>query len=131
METKYRGHARDLAKNYDLSAIQGIVCVGGDGTVHEVINGLMGRADWRSAIKMPICPIPCGSGELTRYKQTNNFTIHLTGNALAKTALKEAGEEYYIANSVLSAVYGAYIPFDIAMAQSETETLYFFMSEYA
>ena len=62
IQTEYKGHASDIIKNYDLTSVQGIVCMGGDGTVHEVVNGLMNRPDWRSAIKMPICPIPCGSG---------------------------------------------------------------------
>ncbi|KAI6647195.1 Sphingosine kinase 2 [Oopsacas minuta] len=111
VRTEYKGHALELIKNYDLTTLQGIVCVGGDGTVHEVINGLMRRPDWRNAIKMPICPIPCGSG-----------------NALAKTALQEAGEEYSVVNSALMAVLGAYVPFDIALAETKTEKLYFFMS---
>ena len=84
MVTEYRGHARDLAKHYDLTAIQGIVCMGGDGTVHEIINGLMSRADWRSAIKMPICPIPCGSGELTCDKQTSKQTNKQTNKQINK-----------------------------------------------
>lgn len=38
--TQYAGHAIELAKQYGSSEC-GIVCVGGDGTTHEVIYGLM------------------------------------------------------------------------------------------
>ena len=34
--------------------------VGGDGLVHEVLNGLMDRADREKAIKIPIGIIPTG-----------------------------------------------------------------------
>ena len=43
--------------NYD-----GIITVSGDGLVFEVVNGLMKRDDWETAIKIPIGTIPAGSG---------------------------------------------------------------------
>ena len=76
---------------------------------------------------MPVYPMT----RPNRYNLTGPVYQYIhSGNALAKTVLKESGEEYSITNSVLTAVYGAYVPYDIAMAQSETETLYFIMSEY-
>jgi sphingosine kinase len=37
-ETLFQGHAKDLAKSFDLSQFDGIVCVSGDGVLVEVKN---------------------------------------------------------------------------------------------
>jgi diacylglycerol kinase family enzyme len=59
-QTQYRGHAGELAaasasRGYDL-----VVTFGGDGTVNEVVNGLMQVPDDRPAL----APIPAGSGNV-------------------------------------------------------------------
>ena len=59
-QTQYRGHAGELAaasasQGYDL-----VVTFGGDGTVNEVVNGLMQAPDGRPAL----APIPAGSGNV-------------------------------------------------------------------
>lgn len=43
VETERRGHATELALAAIEDGIRFIVAVGGDGTVHEVVNGLMGE----------------------------------------------------------------------------------------
>src|SRR5699024_1759899 len=57
--TKYRGHAEELVlqllNQYDPHHLIAIVIVGGDGTVHEVMNGL-------GNIRIPVAYIPGGSG---------------------------------------------------------------------
>ncbi len=58
-ETAYPNHAKEIARqaadqNYDL-----VVAMGGDGTVHEVLNGLMeAPVDHRPALGI----VPTGSG---------------------------------------------------------------------
>ena len=44
----------------------------GDGVVHEILNGLASREDALDALKMPIAPIPAGSG--------NALCVNLLGN---------------------------------------------------
>ncbi|KAF0900379.1 hypothetical protein E2562_031577 [Oryza meyeriana var. granulata] len=62
VETAYAGHAYALASTIDLSTCpDGIICVGGDGIVNEVLNGLLGRDDLEKAIQLPIGIIPAGS----------------------------------------------------------------------
>lgn len=39
--TTHAGHARDMAAQMDLSTYDVIISVGGDGTFHEVVNGLL------------------------------------------------------------------------------------------
>ena len=58
---EYANYAREHAKTLNLDEYRGIVAVSGDGLVYEIINGLMERADWETAIKTPITQIPGGS----------------------------------------------------------------------
>tara|TARA_B100000945_G_C20411508_1_gene612829 strand:- start:854 stop:1741 length:888 start_codon:yes stop_codon:yes gene_type:complete len=59
IETKYAGHATDLARELDFTGYDGLVVVGGDGSVHETANGLMDR---NSKSTIPLGIIPAGSG---------------------------------------------------------------------
>ena len=55
-------HATEVARSLDPAATEAIVVLGGDGTVHEVLQGLMGRPDWEVSSKMPLAQVPTGSG---------------------------------------------------------------------
>ncbi len=59
VQTAYRGHASELAKAAADNGADLIVAAGGDGTVHEVINGLLAseRAD-----EVTLGVLPIGSG---------------------------------------------------------------------
>lgn len=65
------GHARDVARvfspilNEAVGSMpqiryEGLIIVGGDGTVLEVINGLLGRRDWPRAVSVPLIILPVG-----------------------------------------------------------------------
>ncbi|KAH7293884.1 hypothetical protein KP509_28G046500 [Ceratopteris richardii] len=61
VETNGPHHARRHAATMDLSnCTDGIICVGGDGIVNEVLNGLLSRDDAKSRT-VPIGIIPAGS----------------------------------------------------------------------
>lgn len=51
-----------LAQDLDISKYSAIIAVGGDGTFHEVVNGMLHRADKK---KLPVGFIPNGSGNDT------------------------------------------------------------------
>jgi len=53
--TEYAGHATELAHQYATMGFDAVVAVGGDGTVHEVADGLKGT-------KTALGIIPTGSG---------------------------------------------------------------------
>ncbi len=57
--TKYSGHERVIANTVDLYDVSGICILGGDGTVHQVVNGMLSRED---NVKLPIGIIPAGTG---------------------------------------------------------------------
>lgn len=57
--TQYRGHAVEIARSLKLPDYDGVCVIGGDGTVHEVVNGLMQRGE---PITVPLGLIPAGTG---------------------------------------------------------------------
>jgi len=59
LETTGPGNARDLVKDLELAVYDGIIVLGGDGTFHEVVNGLLKRPD---GVTLPLGLIPGGSG---------------------------------------------------------------------
>ncbi|KAM1520388.1 hypothetical protein ACFX1X_010929 [Malus domestica] len=62
VKTTSAGHARKLASTVDISTCpDGIICVGGDGIINEVLNGLLSRDNQQEGISIPIGIIPAGS----------------------------------------------------------------------
>lgn len=59
IETEYAGHAKDLAMDVDMTDYEGFCCIGGDGTMHEAINGLLSRQDKK---RFPLGLITGGTG---------------------------------------------------------------------
>lgn len=57
--TDYSGHAKELVTDADLKEYQAVIACGGDGTLFEVVNGLMSHpADQR----IPLGVVPVGTG---------------------------------------------------------------------
>ena len=54
--SKFKGHATDLTKNLVENGATNLVAMGGDGTLHEVING------FSNFEKVTLGLIPCGTG---------------------------------------------------------------------
>ncbi|XP_039032704.1 sphingoid long-chain bases kinase 1-like, partial [Hibiscus syriacus] len=62
VKTASAGHAKKLASTVDISTCpDGIICVGGDGIINEVLNGLLHRDNQKEGISIPIGIIPAGS----------------------------------------------------------------------
>ena len=59
MVTAFPGHAEELAGSLDFSIYDGLLVLGGDGTFHEVVNGVLKRADGKT---LPMGLLPAGSG---------------------------------------------------------------------
>ena len=59
LETEYAGHAREYAREIDFTGYDGFCAIGGDGTMHEVINGMLKRPDGR---QLPIGLVTGGTG---------------------------------------------------------------------
>lgn len=60
---KRGGEATELAEKVDIDKYDTIIPCSGDGTPHEVFNGLAKRPDAKTALtKMAVAHVPCGSG---------------------------------------------------------------------
>ena len=71
IETKYKGHIEKILNSYDIQNYDYCGIVGGDGSFHEAINGIINRED---KFKIPLSIIPAGSGNsLARDLNILNF----------------------------------------------------------
>ena len=59
LETEYAGHAQKFSKELDFKNFDGLCAIGGDGTMHELINGMLKRNDKK---QIPIGLITGGTG---------------------------------------------------------------------
>ena len=110
--TTHAGHAGEIVASLDVSSVSAVVCVGGDGIVHEVVNALMARADAaRVAASLPIGVIPAGSG-----------------NSLATSLLKAAGEPCDVASAAFRLVRGGRQPLDLWQVSQPGKSGYAFLS---
>ncbi|KAJ3725910.1 ATP-NAD kinase-like domain-containing protein [Lentinula raphanica] len=71
VHTRKTGDAYDIAKTLPLIEYDALITVSGDGLVHEVLNGFANHVNPRRALRMPIAPIPTGSG--------NGLSLNLLG----------------------------------------------------
>ena len=95
----------------DLTDIDGFVVVGGDGTIYELINGLMTHADADSAIAIPIGIIPAG-----------------TGNGLGKTILELSQESYDPTNAAFIIAKGHCQPINLGLVKQGGQQYYSILS---
>ncbi|XP_069823389.1 acylglycerol kinase, mitochondrial [Dendropsophus ebraccatus] len=110
VKTDYEGQAKkmlELMENTDL-----IIVAGGDGTLQEVVTGLLRRADEASYSKIPIGFIPLGSTNTisqTLYPQSENKVQH-------------------ISDATLSILKGETMPLDVLQIKGEQEQPVFALS---
>ena len=74
METRHAGHAKEIANQKPIDQYDGVLGIGGDGTLNEIINGMLKRKDKKN---VPIGLIPGGSGNsyLHDLKLTNPTNV--------------------------------------------------------
>jgi sphingosine kinase len=102
---------KELVRKLDLDKIDGLVIVGGDGTIHDAIAGLMSRRDKNRAIKIPLGIIPGG-----------------TANGLSKTLLELSNETYDPLNAAFLIAKGKQQTFDLAAIKQNGNKYYSFLS---
>ena len=80
VETQYRGHAREIAKD-GRDVYQTIIAVGGDGTINEVASGILG-----SDVALGIIPMGSGNGLAHHLGLPHDFAkaLHLIQNTQPK-----------------------------------------------
>lgn len=106
---KRGGEATELMERLDLDKYDVIVPCSGDGTPHEVFNGLGKRKDARLALqKVPVGHIPCGSG--------NALSWNLYGSNKADVA-------------ALGIIKGVVLPIDLVSVTQGSQRLLSFLSQ--
>lgn len=116
--TKRRGHASDLARAALESGYRFLVAVGGDGTVHEVINGMMedsGSGDPRPVLGVLAAGsgcdfvrtfgLPQGLSAAVRHLHGDNFFDIDLGRVSFTTEDGNIRSEYF--NNIAEAGFGA------------------------
>ncbi|PPQ80171.1 hypothetical protein CVT24_006567, partial [Panaeolus cyanescens] len=69
--TTHKNHGLEIVKSAALDTIDAVVTVSGDGLVHEVLNGFAQHPEPLKALRIPVAPIPTGSG--------NGLSLNLLG----------------------------------------------------
>ncbi|RGP61723.1 sphingosine kinase [Fusarium sporotrichioides] len=106
---KRGGEAVELAQNADLSRYDTIMACSGDGTPHEIFNGLAKRPDAAKALSMvAVSHIPCGSG--------NAFSCNLYGSHRPSFA-------------ALAIIKGIVTPLDLVSVTSGNNRIISFLSQ--
>ncbi|KAJ7685209.1 ATP-NAD kinase-like domain-containing protein [Mycena polygramma] len=72
IHTTRGGHAYEIAKNISLD-YDAMVIVSGDGLIHEVLNGFAHHEQPINAFRIPLAPIPTGTG--------NGLSLNILGMA--------------------------------------------------
>ncbi|MCO5593095.1 hypothetical protein L7F22_047101 [Adiantum nelumboides] len=104
--TTHVNHGLEIAQTLPLEeGYDAIVCVSGDGMLHEVLNGLAQRADAREALQTPVAPIPTGSG--------NAVALNLLGVA----------EGFNLALACLNLIKGQVMPLDVCSITQPADAL--------
>ena len=71
--TERVGHAREIGMTYDLRGFQVAVTLGGDGTFHELVNGLLARQDGQR-VAVSLIPLGTGNGLAASLRQNMQRT---------------------------------------------------------
>ena len=62
VETTGPGDAADIAARAAAARAPAVVAIGGDGTVHDVANGLLRARETRGTLETALAIVPCGTG---------------------------------------------------------------------
>jgi YegS/Rv2252/BmrU family lipid kinase len=78
--TEHRGHATEIVRLLDFAGLDGLGVIGGDGTIHEVVNGLLARTD---SSRLPLGLIPAGTGNTIQHDLGCDDPVRAVENIVA------------------------------------------------
>lgn len=102
---------QSVINTLDFTQTDGIIILGGDGTVYHLVNHLMNRPDWEKVIKIPLGIIPTG-----------------TNNGLAKTLLEFSPNPDLIEAAIDLIFQGKTQPLDFVKIQQSGRVYYSLLS---
>ncbi|XP_030571680.1 sphingosine kinase 2 [Drosophila novamexicana] len=113
--TKHSNYAIEFISTSRLDDWCTIIAVGGDGLFHEIVNGLLRRADWAQVLdNIALAIIPCGSG-----------------NGLARSIAHGYNEPYFsnpVLGAALTAISGRSSPMDAVRVELQNRVMFSFLS---
>lgn len=93
--TKYQNHEIELVKNAISNDYKKIISVGGDGTLHNIVNGIMSQNLVNSTdIKVAVFPTGTGNDWVKTYGITNNIIKNIAIIKQEKNILQDIGKIY-------------------------------------
>ena len=108
VRTQYPHHEEELVQKAIKKGYNKFICIGGDGTIHHMVNGIMKQnyADTRT-IKLAVIPTGTGNDWVKNYKISTNFKkaidIILRNNSIfqdiGKIILSHPHKEVYFNNA--------------------------------
>lgn len=95
--TEHGGHAVALANNALQSGYKKLAAVGGDGTAHEVVNGIMGQTALPPhEVVFAIIPVGTGNDWIKTHHIPNDYRKAIDLMMAGKTMLHDVGTVNYI-----------------------------------
>jgi diacylglycerol kinase family enzyme len=84
--TQYTNHARDVSSLINLEKIQIVFIVGGDGMIHEVVNGVNNNNTYTERITLSVIPLGSGNhlSKALNIKSIDDWINSLDGMKLMK-----------------------------------------------
>ncbi len=109
-ETEYPGHAGDLARDAAAAGLDVVVAFGGDGTINEVVNGLITGAEGAATAQPDLAVVPGGSANVfpralglprEAVEATGAVIDALRGGSRRLIGLGRAAERYFTVSAGL------------------------------
>jgi diacylglycerol kinase (ATP) len=106
LHTNSSGHAQSIVEQTDLSHYDGVIAAGGDGTLFEIVNGLMAHAPKN---RTPFGVIPVGTGNAfsrelgllpTDWQKGIEILLQNKTKAIDLGQAKTASESFYFLNII-------------------------------
>lgn len=102
--TKYAKHEFELVQEAIITGYKRIICVGGDGTFHNIINGLCDQQTVSSdQIKLAVIPIGTGNDWIKNYNISKDFNTNISSIKTEYTTYQDIGKITF--NSSKTIVY--------------------------
>lgn len=84
--TKHPGHAVKITQDAIIQGFRKFICVGGDGTIHHIINGIMSQTDIPSSqIHLGVIPVGTGNDWIKSHgisKKLEHAVKHIKNNKI-------------------------------------------------
>ncbi|KAI0052388.1 hypothetical protein FA95DRAFT_1670356 [Auriscalpium vulgare] len=109
--TEYHQHATKIASEIPLDKYDAVICISGDGLVHEIFNGFSQHREPMKAFRIPIAVVPAGSG--------NGTCMNILG----------PGVDRDIGAATLNAIKGRSMPVDLCSILQDGKRSFSSMSQ--